>query len=332
MSTSSVILIDCPTPKALQPDRVTVSYLKSIAAADPRAICHKQEESPQKYRLLSQFDPEIIEIILKYAKGNEDDCQRTHCRRPVHMTDTLRNFKACAICRAKRALNDNKVPDAVMATKGFMAPARSGPKTKKGRKMRLAPDNGKGKERQPSAKNDSNTSYIPSPWNTSPPFLNENAARCSNVKLQSRDDQEHANMQSHKIFTRNIYNRVMDTYIIGRQIDITEYLVMDTPAEITLADSMAYIIDALKATLCSIWPYAAGIKHGYGYSTINTNIACTRMFGCTYWVPNEGVNEDGQYLHDCEGTVNFVTTHCPQLGENMHQIHVAFVHPGTNQS
>lgn len=131
MSSSSVVLIDRPTPMELQPDKVIVSYLKSIVAADPRAIRRKQEESPQKYRLLSQFDPEIIDVILKYAKGNEDDCQRTHCRRPVHMTDALRNFKACAICRAKRALNDNKVPDAVMATEGFTAPARSGPKTKK---------------------------------------------------------------------------------------------------------------------------------------------------------------------------------------------------------
>lgn len=79
-------------------------------------------------------------------------------------------------------------------------------------------------------------------------------------QLESTEDQEHANVRSRKIFTRKIYKRVMDTYIIGRQIDIDEYLVIDTPAEATLADSMAYAIDALKETLCRIWPYAADIK------------------------------------------------------------------------
>lgn len=130
-STSSVVLIDRPTEQELQPDSVIVSYLKRIEAASPRAIRRKQAESPGHYQLLSQFDPEVIEVILKYAQGDEDDCQRPACRRPVHMTDALRNFKACAVCRAKRALNDRKSTEATMATVAFTAPSTSGPKPSK---------------------------------------------------------------------------------------------------------------------------------------------------------------------------------------------------------
>lgn len=127
MAPSASVVINHSTRQQLQPDTVIVSYLKRIAAADPRDIRRKQDEDPTQYRLLSQFDPEIIEIILKYARGDQDTCQRSRCRLTVHMTDAFRHYKACAVCRARRALQDIRVADAVVHT----APATSGPKAKK---------------------------------------------------------------------------------------------------------------------------------------------------------------------------------------------------------
>lgn len=131
MSTSSVAVIDTLTKKELLPDKVITAYLKGIAAASPREIRDKQAESPRHYRLLSQFDPEVIEVILKYARGDEDDCHRPRCRRPVHMTDALRNFKVCALCRAKRGIHDSKATEGAMAIEGLPATSISGPKTRK---------------------------------------------------------------------------------------------------------------------------------------------------------------------------------------------------------
>lgn len=67
-------------------------------------------------------------------------------------------------------------------------------------------------------------------------------------------------------------------------------------------------------------------RPGHWHNAIDTNIACTATFGCTCWAPDDARDEHGRYSHDCGGTINFAATHCPQLGDNMHQVHVSFVH------
>lgn len=104
MSTTGYVVIQSPPPPELQPDSVIVSYLKCIAAAGQRTIRRKQREQPRKFRLASHFDAEVIEIMLKYAEGDEDLCYHPSCLQPVEMTDAIRNFKACAVCRAKSAM------------------------------------------------------------------------------------------------------------------------------------------------------------------------------------------------------------------------------------
>lgn len=67
-------------------------------------------------------------------------------------------------------------------------------------------------------------------------------------------------MTSTDRFTRAIKKRLTETYVIGGQIDIDEYLVLDTPEEVTLADSLQYAVDTLKEASCRAWPYAEDIK------------------------------------------------------------------------
>lgn len=92
-------------------DAEIVSLFKRIAAADPRSVERKQREHPHSYRLASQFDPEIIEVILKYARGRYSKCYRGRCRKRIHMTDKLRKFTACAVCRAKAAVHSKDARD-----------------------------------------------------------------------------------------------------------------------------------------------------------------------------------------------------------------------------
>lgn len=129
---SSSLYVEIQRPRDLQPDSVIVSYLKAIAAAGPQSVRQKQKDNPQKYRLASQFDPDIIDTILKYAKEDDPNiCHLVSCDQRVHMTDTLRNFKACAVCRAKAALHSQDY-------RASKTPARkSRGITKKAKKVRI---------------------------------------------------------------------------------------------------------------------------------------------------------------------------------------------------
>lgn len=120
MSNSGYGIPDDPPSPELPPDIVIVSYLESIAAADPNSDRLKQQEHPNKYRLASEFNPEIINTILKYAKGGYSSCYYPKCRKRMPMTGEVMKFKACAICRAKAALKSKDYK-----AKGMDTPTRS---------------------------------------------------------------------------------------------------------------------------------------------------------------------------------------------------------------
>lgn len=63
------------------------------------------------------------------------------------------------------------------------------------------------------------------------------------------------------------------------------------------------------------------------YNYVANEVVCTSTFACTCWAPNKARGSNGKPSQDCSGHINFVATHCPGAGEDVHQVHFAVVHP-----
>ncbi|KZP02307.1 hypothetical protein FIBSPDRAFT_970161 [Athelia psychrophila] len=277
MANCAYVIIDRPSSPNVPPDSVIVSYLKQIAAADQNSVRHKQQKDPQQYRLASQFDPDIIKVILRYAKGRYSRCHHQKCLKRIHMTDALRKFKACALCRAKAALSPTALnsPDA----------------------------------------------------NTDVDLSDDEASDAASTSIDE-NDQADGDTHTTDTFSRNLYANVERTYLKGRQITFDERFAVLSPDGRKLSATMSFVIEGMQDTLYRIWPRARELSESNMYHYVDGDIVCTRTFPCCCWAPDFALGLDGHPSQECGGRVNFVGTPAPWIGTDVHEVHVAFVHPG----
>lgn len=85
-------------------DSEAISYLERAAAADQDTIRRRAKQFPGRYHLISQLEPKIIETLLKYAKGECDECGRPYCVAPIDLSAALKELTGCSTCRAVGAI------------------------------------------------------------------------------------------------------------------------------------------------------------------------------------------------------------------------------------
>lgn len=89
-------------------DTDVVSYFQRAAAAEQGSIRRLSQQHPRRYRLVSQLDKRVIHTVLRYARGRHNKCTRKPCKRPITLTDALRQLQACEACRTKNAINSRR--------------------------------------------------------------------------------------------------------------------------------------------------------------------------------------------------------------------------------
>lgn len=85
-------------------DTEALSYFERAVAADRGKIQRRASKSPGRYRLISQLEPAIIKILLKYARGKCEPCYHIACGAPIDLSAALKRLKACETCRAAGAI------------------------------------------------------------------------------------------------------------------------------------------------------------------------------------------------------------------------------------